>query len=214
MFSSLRMMRSGLRTISQLQQTMISMQNTAPIMIQTRKFSEAAPQTESNEAVIENLVKQTEGFASRAIRDSAIGKYKNLPLSPRKLELMCRMIRGLSVREATAQLLLSQKRKSVYLRRGLRTVSTFAVNNYNMTGERLIIDEVYATKGQHYKRIDIKGRGRASVKYRRHAHLVIKLKEQPYRAGEFRIGRFGRTITGWKKVDQMVDAWKQKEAAL
>jgi len=181
----------------------------SPMTVSIRQFSD-----EVAEPVIENLVTESTGFTSRAIRDVAVGRYKNLPLSHRKLALMCKLVRGLSVREATNQLLLSQNRKSVYLRRGIRTVANYAVNTFNMSRDRLVIDEVLALKGQEYKRVDFKGRGRASIKHRRHANLVIKIKEQPYRVGEVRIGRYGRTINTWKKMDKVMDAWKQKQAAM
>jgi large subunit ribosomal protein L22 len=164
--------------------------------------------------VIENLVPQSTGFTSRAIRDVASGKYKNLPISYKKLSIICRLIRGLSVREAINQLLLSQSRKAVYVRRGLRTIANYAVNTYNMNRDRLVIDEVLALRGMAYKRLDIKGRGRTAVLHRRHSHFLIKLKEQPYRMGEVRIGRFGRTIKTWKKVDRVSDAWKEKQAMM
>lgn len=183
----------------------------------TRKF----PQGEqrrflSNEAapaaVIENLTPQQEGFVSRALRTKATAKYKNIPLAPRKLEYLCRFIRGMNVREAVIQLRLSSKRKTYFLRRGIRTLTNTAMNTYNMNKDRLVVSGVSVTRGSFQRRVEYRARGRANLRMKRKSHLFITLTEQPFHKGEIRIGRYGRTIDTWTRFDKLAEAWKLKKA--
>lgn len=162
--------------------------------------------------VIERLTQAQEGFTSRALRPKATAKYKNLPIGPRKLEYLCRLVRGMNVREAIIQLRLSSKRKSYFLRKGLRTLANTAMNTFNMNRDRLYISEISCTHGEHMRRVEFRARGRAAIRMKRRSHLFLTLAEQPYHRGEIRIGRYGRTIESWQKFDKLSEAWKLKRA--
>jgi len=178
-----------------------------------KKFStEAAAEEAAPQAVIENLVAPQVGFVSRALRTTAKAKYKNLPIGPHKLNYLCKLVRGMNVREAIIQLRLCSKRKSYFLRRGIRTLTNSAVNTFNMSKDRLIVSELRCTRGVQHAKVEFRARGRASLRMNFRTHLYITLAEQPYHAGEIRIGRFGRTIDTWKKFDKLSEAWKLKRA--
>jgi len=179
---------------------------------QAKRFSTEAAEEAQPVAVIENLVAPQQGFVSRALRSTAKAKYKNLPIGQQKLQYLCKMVRGLNIREALIQLRLCSKRKSYFLRRGLRTLANSAVNTLNMQRDRLYISGLAVTRGAQHKRIDFRARGKTGFQTLGKSHLYITVAEQPYHPGEIRIGRYGRTIETWKKFDRLSDAWKLKRA--
>jgi large subunit ribosomal protein L22 len=176
-----------------------------------KAFSTEAAE-EAPQAIIENLVAPQSGFVSRALRTKAKAKYKNLPISPHKLRYLCKLIRGMNVREAIIQLRLCSKRKSYFLRRGIRTLANSAVNTFNMTKDRLIVSELSCTRGVQHAKVEFRARGRVNLRMNFRTHLYITLAEQPYHPNEIRIGRYGRTIDTWKKFDKLSEAWKLKRA--
>jgi hypothetical protein len=68
------------------------------------------------------------------------------------------------------------------------------VNNFNMDASRLYVSEIVVGKGRHLKRIRRHAKGRFGRMNRYHAHLTVRVREQPYEEGEERIGRKGRRI--------------------
>eukprot|EP00461_Guttulinopsis_vulgaris_P001565 UN01565 len=168
---------------------------------------------EVKEATIEHLNAAPQaGFVSRALRTKASAKYKNLPISPRKLEYLSKVIRGLNLREAIIQLRLSSKRKTYFLRKALRTLGNTAMNTFNMNKDRLIISEIHSTRGRFQRKVEYRARGRANLRVSRKTHLFLTVTEQPYHKGEIRIGRYGRTIDRWQQFDKLSEAWKLKRA--
>lgn len=172
---------------------------------------DAAP--EIAPVVIENAIATSTGFVSHALRPQAELMYRNLPIGEAKLDLICRLIRGLSVREAIAQLRLSERKHTYWFRRALENLTRQAVHNFNMAPERLVVQEVYSTRANQYIRADFKGRSRLGFRYRYHSHLFIKVGEQKYHPNEIRIGRLGPTITHINKVNATIDAWKARKSA-
>lgn len=214
-------MLASLRTVLRASTNGINAQRSSTLQksllktdLQSSKISTSLRQfsTEVAPPVIEVIHPETTHFVSRAIREEAKGTYKNLSVSPRKLGLVCRMVRGLSIREALIQLRLTHWKKAVYVRRAIRTIASYATGNFNMTRSRLYIKEINCTKGVYYKRYDFKGRSRIGIRSRMHAHVTITLAEQPYRRGEIRIGRYGRTIKSWQRTDSLARAFHKRKA--
>lgn len=80
-----------------------------------------------------------------------------------------------------------------------------------MNKERLYIKQINALYGRRLKRLDIKARGRNGIRQRRYSHLYITLAEQPYHEHEIRIGRYGRTIESWRRVDSMLKSFRENQ---
>lgn len=163
------------------------------------------------EVVIVDAAPTSHRWESKAFRGESTVRYKNLPLSHYKLEKMCDLVRGMSAREALAQLRLSPWRKTVFVRQGINTATHVAVNEANMERSRLVVDEIYANKGVYRKTIAFRARGRANIQHKHFSHLTIKLREQPYHDYEVRIGRYGRTIEGTKRVNSLVQEFKKQK---
>lgn len=164
------------------------------------------------EVVITDAAEAPTGWTSKAFRSKSEVNYENISTGPRKLARLCRMIRGMSAREAMAQLSLSEWKKAPFLMAAIRTATHHGVNGFNMDKSRLVVKDVYATKAKYYKRVEFRKGGSANVKHLRHSHLHLSLEEQPYHPHEIRIGRYGRTIANLQKVDSVVSAFKQRRA--
>lgn len=67
------------------------------------------------------------------------------------------------------------------------------------------------TKGKYHRRIEFRARGKTNILHKRKSHLLIELKEQPYHVGEYRIGRYGRTIQSVKVMKSVLEAFKAKQ---
>ncbi|KAI9637284.1 putative 50S ribosomal protein L22 [Dioszegia hungarica] len=97
-------------------------------------------------------------------------------ISPRKLNDLSRQISGLPIDEAIVQMQFSEKRASSWIKSTLCLARDHALDKGLERG-RLIVAESWTSKGPKIKRVDIKGRGRAGIKYHPLARLHVLLKE-------------------------------------
>src|SRR5262245_7418849 len=87
---------------------------------------------------------------------------RRLRVSPRKLNLVAGMIRGMDVSNALTQLAFSDKRISVDVRRALQSAIANAENNHNLNVDALVVKEAYVGKNLVMKRMHTRGRGRSA----------------------------------------------------
>lgn len=151
--------------------------------------------------------------------ETAFAKNLNIKVGVKKLEMIISRIRGLSAKEALIQLRLSRKKiNTPYVIRTLQSAVANATHDHNMDEDRLIIHEIYSGRATPIKRPMYRARGRSSMMMKRRSHLYIKLKEQPYKEGETKIGRWGRRLPeagkfkykpgkAWSKED--LPQWKK-----
>jgi large subunit ribosomal protein L22 len=105
-------------------------------------------------------------------------KLKLLRISPRKVRLVAKLIRGKQVNEALAQLDFVIKRAALPLSKLLRSAIANAKNNFNIPAERLYIDSIIVNEGQRMKRQRPRAKGRAYRILRKTSHISITLKEK------------------------------------
>jgi large subunit ribosomal protein L22 len=101
-----------------------------------------------------------------------------LRTSPRKLNLVAQMIRGMNVNTALTQLAFSDKRIAIAVRRALQSAIANAENNHNLNVDALIIKEAYVGKSLVMKRMHTRARGRSARILKPFANLTIVLREQ------------------------------------
>ena len=94
-------------------------------------------------------------------------------ISPRKVKIVCDLIRGKSIPQATAILLTTPKAASEPLLKLLKSAVANAENNHNMDPEKLIVSEVFANPGPIIKRIMPRAQGRAYRINKRTSHVTI-----------------------------------------
>ena len=166
-------------------------------------------------------------FRSKSSATSSPSKRRNIPISPQKLNDICRMVRGVNVQEALIQLKLSQKKRAYLVAHTIATAAAHGVNTHNMERSRLYVSQLWVGHGSHLKRLDIKGRGRSGLKKRYRSHLFVEVREQgadpeaykgvwkhggrshDMRTGEeIRIGRAGRRISTIQRTLEHMQQWR------
>ncbi len=103
---------------------------------------------------------------------------KYVRISPRKVSIVCDLIRGKSVPQATAILMATPKAASEPLLKLLKSAAANAENNHGMDPEKLYVSEVYANPGPVIKRIMPRAQGRAYRINKRTSHITIVVKEK------------------------------------
>ena len=108
----------------------------------------------------------------------AKASVKFIRISPRKVQIVCDLIRGKSVADATAILMNTPKAASEPILKVLKSAAANAENNFEMNPEKLYIEECYANKGPTMKRIRPRAQGRAYRIEKRMSHITIVLNER------------------------------------
>lgn len=103
---------------------------------------------------------------------------KYIRISPRKVKIVCDLIRGKDIRTAKAILMQTPKAASEPLRKLLLSAAANAENNHDMDPENLYVYRTYANEGPTLKRIRAVGRGRAHRIFKRTSHLTIEVAEK------------------------------------
>ena len=101
-----------------------------------------------------------------------------LRISPRKLNLVAGLIRGMSVNNALTQLSFSSKRIAVDVKKALQSAIANAENNHNLNVDSLIVKEAYVGKNLVMKRMHTRGRGRSAGILKPFANLTLIVREQ------------------------------------
>ena len=106
----------------------------------------------------------------------AIGKM--IRISPYKLNLEAKSIRGKKVDDALSYLEFSKKRISNTVKDTLESAIANAENNHGLDIDKLYVDEAFVGKNMVMKRWRARARGRAAKILKPFSQLTIILKEQ------------------------------------
>ncbi len=101
----------------------------------------------------------------------AITKY--VRISPRKARLAAGLIRGLSVSEATSQLIFSNLKGGRLLKKTLDSAVANAETLFDMRRENLKVEEVRVDEGPTLKRAKPKNRGGKHPIMKRTSHFTV-----------------------------------------
>jgi len=104
-------------------------------------------------------------------------KLKYLKIAPRKVRLVANLLKGLSVNEAEAQLLMNPKRPSLALLKLLRSAVANAKNSGQSNPERLFIKGIRVDQGPMLKRYLPRAMGRLSPIQKKSSHITLILAE-------------------------------------
>lgn len=117
------------------------------------------------------LARQLEATEAKAV-------INRLRISPRKLNLVAGMIRGMSVSNALTQLSFSGKRIANDVRRALQSAIANAENNHNLNVDSLYVKEAYVGKNLVMKRMHTRGRGKSARILKPFANLTLIVRER------------------------------------
>ena len=106
----------------------------------------------------------------------AIGKM--IRISPYKLNLEAKSIRGKKVGDALSYLEFSKKRISNTVKGTLEIAIANAENNHSLDIDKLYVDEAFVGKNMVMKRFRARARGRAAKILKPFSQLTIVLTEQ------------------------------------
>jgi len=99
-------------------------------------------------------------------------------ISPRKVIIVCDLIRGKDTKTAKAILAQTPKAAAELMLKLLNSAVANAENNHNLDPDNLIVSETYATPGPILKRIRPQARGRAYRINKRTSHITIVVAEK------------------------------------
>ncbi len=105
-------------------------------------------------------------------------QLKNLQIAPRKVRLIADFIRGMSVNEAEARLLLDRHRASKPILKLLRSAVNGAEKK-EMDPQTLFISEIRVDQGPMLKRYMPRAQGRGVVIQKKMSHVILGLGENP-----------------------------------
>ncbi len=131
-----------------------------------------------------------------------------LRISPRKLNLVAGLIRGMSVSSALVQLSFCGKRIADDVKKGLQSAIANAENNHNLNVDALYVKEAYVGKNLVMKRMHTRGRGRSAGILKPFANLTLIVHERE--EGEKKVKK-AKADKSAKKTDAA--APKAKKAA-
>ena len=107
-----------------------------------------------------------------------IARAKSIRVSPQKLNLVAKSIRGNGIKEAIDQLTFSRKRIAKEVLKVLNSAIANAENNFGLDIDRLTVDEAYVGKSLVMKRMRPRARGRAARILKPFSKLTIILEER------------------------------------
>ena len=99
-------------------------------------------------------------------------------ISPRKVGIVCDLIRGKSVAQAQAILMATPKAASPLLSKLVKSAAANAENNFEMDPDNLYVAEAYATAGPILKRGRPRAQGRMYRINKRTSHITIVVAEK------------------------------------
>jgi len=130
-----------------------------------------------------------------------------LRIAPRKVRLLADLIKGLSVNEAEAELLLSPKRSSLPLIKLLRSgISAARDKNKSLNSDTLIIKNITVDGGPMLKRYLPRARGSASPIQKKSSHITLTLIENENKDAQARFNII------FKKKEKLDKKSEEKEA--
>ncbi len=115
--------------------------------------------------------------APRVAENEARAFVKHLRVSPRKLNLVAQMIRGMAAEDALVALTFSRKRISNDVKKALSSAIANAENNHQLDVDRLVVAEASVGKQMMIKRIRARARGRAARVEKPFSNLSIVVRE-------------------------------------
>ena len=108
----------------------------------------------------------------------AKASVKFIRMSPRKVQIVCDLIRGKDVATAAAILMNTRKAASEPLMKLLKSCAANAENNFEMDPEKLYVCQTYANGGPILKRGMPRAQGRMYRINKRTSHILIAVAER------------------------------------
>ncbi len=99
-------------------------------------------------------------------------------ISPRKVQIVCDLIRGKDTKTAQAILMATPKAASELLLKLLKSAVANAENNHNLDPDNLFVSQTFANPGPIQKRMMPRAQGRGFRINKRTSHITIVVSEK------------------------------------
>lgn len=96
-------------------------------------------------------------------------------ISPKKMNLVASMVRGMSVEKALETLKFTNKKAADILHKLISSAGANAEHNFKQNPENMMIEEIIVNEGMTYKRRQPISRGRAHPILKRTSHITVKI---------------------------------------
>ncbi len=103
---------------------------------------------------------------------------KQIRITPRKVKIVCDLIRGKDVSEAAAILVNTRKAASEPLIKLLKSAIANAQNNHEMDVDKLYVSQIFVGPGPTMKRLMPRARGSADRILKRTSNITLALSER------------------------------------
>ncbi|KAI8562853.1 hypothetical protein RHMOL_Rhmol03G0067700 [Rhododendron molle] len=97
--------------------------------------------------------------------------------SPKKVNLVAALVRGMRVEDALLQLQVTVKRASKTVYQVIYSVRANATHNHGLDPDRLLVAEAFVGKGLFLRRESFHGRGRSGVMHKPECRLIVVVRE-------------------------------------
>ncbi|XP_031126214.1 uncharacterized protein LOC116028594 [Ipomoea triloba] len=102
---------------------------------------------------------------------------KGIKQSPKKVNLVAALVRGMRVEDALLQLQVTVKRAAKTVYQVIHSARANATHNYGLDPDRLLVAEAFVGKGLYLKRVSYHAKGRSGVMERPRCRLTVVVRE-------------------------------------
>jgi large subunit ribosomal protein L22 len=110
--------------------------------------------------------------------NEAMAYLKAIHVSPRKLNLLAQMIRGMDASRALTALSFSRRRVAGDVRKVLQSAIANAENNHQLDVDRLVVAEAFVGRSFAMKRFRARARGRVGRVEKPFSNLTVVVRER------------------------------------
>lgn len=103
---------------------------------------------------------------------------RNLRISPKKVNLVAGLVRGMQAEQAINLLSLTPKRAVRPLKELIKSAAANATNNFKQKKNTLVVQQIVVNEGATLKRFRPVSRGRAHPILKRTSHITVELGVQ------------------------------------
>ncbi|XP_059668638.1 large ribosomal subunit protein uL22c-like [Cornus florida] len=102
---------------------------------------------------------------------------KCIKQSPKKVNLVAALVRGMRVEDALLQLQVTVKRAAKTVYQVIHSARANATHNHGLDQDRLLVAEAFVGKGFFKKRVSYHAKGKSGVKVRPECRLTVVVRE-------------------------------------
>ncbi|KAG9441550.1 hypothetical protein H6P81_017404 [Aristolochia fimbriata] len=125
---------------------------------------------------------------------------KGIKQSPKKVNLVVALVRGMRVEDVLLQLQVKIKRAAKTVYQVINSARANATHNHELDPEQLLVAEAFVGKGFFKKRISYHSKGRSGIKVRPECHLTVLVQEKRNQIAKLKVAMFKKLTKRERRV--------------